>query len=484
MLKRGLAFCLVLSVASVARAGATIDMKPATGGGALTGVHSDAANTVCYQLGTPDAFALIDVFIQQTPAGTARELRHMQLDFSASELCPSTSACSNALFLVPQPTHGTDRFWYFGGGAGSTAEPTCANDADATCGDGHFFDTSFTQPIGREKVVSATWYFVTPTDLNGDPAYQRTLPASAAQKIGQLRVELPTEAGAYTLDAINAAQANPDLGGADFRFGFGVDVTGGDGVALTTWRANPGNNITGSPLTITMAANCGPVTGACCVGGNTCNQNVLEANCAGVWQGAGTTTCNNCGGPCTITLQSSSPADQGSLWRSERNIFYLTFNSAVTLPPAGSFKIEKITGGATPNCTYQDITSGFTLTLTNAVPPAAPGAANTVLQVRETPATGGLTEHRAWYRITSTAAWTNVCPFGREFVVQVGDADANRFVTAADVGAVNGSAPGAAAINSRFDIDGNGFRTAADVGIANGSQGPLPAKLCDPAPIP
>jgi hypothetical protein len=65
-------------------------------------------------------------------------------------------------------------------------------------------------------------------------------------KVAQVRVELPTEAGQYTLDAINAAVTNPDLGGADIRFGFGVDVTGGDGVALTTWRANLAapNNIT------------------------------------------------------------------------------------------------------------------------------------------------------------------------------------------------------------------------------------------------
>jgi hypothetical protein len=168
MLKRGLAFCLVLSVASVARAGATIDIKPVSGGGALPPQgHNDAANTVCYQLGTAGAFALVDVYVQQSPAGTARELRHLQLDFAASELCPGTTACSNGLFLVPQPTHGTDRLWYFGG------EPTCANDADPTCGDGHFFDTSFTQPVGREKVVSMTWYFAVPTDLNGDPAYQR-----------------------------------------------------------------------------------------------------------------------------------------------------------------------------------------------------------------------------------------------------------------------------------------------------------------------
>jgi hypothetical protein len=186
-------------------------------------------------------------------------------------------------------------------------------------------------------------------------------------------------------------------------------------------------------------------------------------------------------------LTSSAPADQGSLWRSERNIFYLTFSAAVTLPPAGALKIEKIQGGTTPNCTYgPDLTPQFTPTLTNAVPPAAPGGANTVLQVRETPTTGGPLEHRTWYRVSYTGTnWTGVCPFAREFVVQQGDADANRFVTAADVGIVNGSPPGVVPINSRNDIDGNGFRTAVDVGLANSGQGAgIPGKPCDPPQVP
>lgn len=448
MLKRGLAFCLVLSVASVARAGATIDLKPALMNG---GDHNDAQNTVCYELGT--AFDVIDVFIEQSPAGTARELRHAQLDFSASDHCPGFGpTCTTSLFLSGQPVHGSDRIWDFG-----LEAATCENDEDttdpATCGDGHHFDTSFTGPAGRERVVSMTWFFVDPSDLNGDATYQWTLPASGSKRLGRIRVDLPTVAGNFTLDALNAAQTNADLGGADIRFGFGTDVTGGDGVALTTWRANfpPGDTkITGSPLTITMAEECGGPP------------------------------------PCTITLASSAPADQQSLWRSERNIFFLTFPSAVTVPPAGALKIEKITGGTAPNCTYSaDLSSQFTMTLTNAVPPNPPGAANTVLQVRETPVTGGPLEHRAWYRVSYTGTnWTGVCPFSREYVVQVGDADGNRFVTAIDVGQVNASPGGVAPINSRFDIDGNGFRTAIDVGQANASQGGLPGKPCDPAPIP
>jgi hypothetical protein len=475
----------------VARAGAIIDLDPVLQNG---GLANDGGNSVCYELGTE--FDLIDIKLTQSPAGNAQELRHAQLDFSTSELCPVQSAgCSNALFLIPAATHGSDRIWHF------TGEGSCPTGNEDACANGHFLETSFTGPAGRERVVSMTWYFVNAADLNGDPAYQKTMPASAETKLGQIRVDLPDEVGDYTLDALNAAQTNPDLGGADIRFGFGVDVTGGDGVALTTWRANfpvGPTKITGSPLTIQMRAvgGCGPQpeTGACCVGGNNCVLAQTLAQCTaqgGQYQGNNTTQCTNCPPPGNIVLQSSAPADQGSLWRTDRNIFYLTFNNSLPgLPPAGALKIERITGGTTPNCTFgADLTGQFTLTLTNvipAVPPNTPGPANSVLQVRETATTGGPLEHRVWYRVSYTGNnWTNVSPFAREFVVQQGDADGNRFVTAVDVGAVNNAPSGVAAINSRFDIDGNGFRTAVDVGLANAGQGAgIPAKACDPPPIP
>jgi len=494
MLKRGLGFCLVLTVASVARAGAVVSLVPTLkapdGTPISNAVYTAGTNTVCYEVNT----ASDDIDIKATStAGGDRELRHLQLDFSQSTLCPGGTTCATALFLSPPTTHtGSNvRIFDFKG------EPQCSAGTETTCGAGHYFDASFTAPIGRETVVSSTYYFVTSDDLNGDPGYQKTLKGTGETTLAHVRVLLPTTIGMYTLNALNSAQTNPDLGGADIRFGFGTDVTGGDGIALTTWRANLAspNNITGSPLTIQIAAagGCVGVTGACCVGGNNCVLGQTQAQCAsasGQYQGDGSTSCTNCPPPpCTIHLTSSSPADQGSLWRTERNIFYLTFDAAVALPPAGALKIEKITGGATPACTFAaDMATGFTNTLTNAVPPAAPGGANTVLQVREnavaSPGSGPL-EHRTWIRVSYTGTnWTGVCPFSREFVVQVGDADANKFVTAADVGSVNASPTGVAAINSRFDIDGNGFRTAADVGLANASIGGLPAKPCDPPAVP
>jgi hypothetical protein len=90
--------------------------------------------------------------------------------------------------------------------------------------------------------------------------------------------------------------------------------------------------------------------------------------------------------------------------------------------------------------------------------------------------TGGNLAHRTWYAVRNINACDAIGDFEVQLVVQVGDADGNRFVTAVDVGQVNASPLGLVDDDSRFDIDGNGFRTAGDVGFANAGQGPLPPK--------
>lgn len=405
MFSRGLAFCLCVSMTSMAHAGAVVTLVPQTPGP--------------YE---PDQFVNVDVMLAQSPAGTARELRHVQLDFGASD---------PALVLIQTITHSlganTIRFFDFLG------EPDCPVSDNAGCGAGHFFDFSFTSPPDRQKVVSMTYYFVSAANLKANPNAQKTLPASAAVRIGTMQVRMPNSAAeqCYTLDALNAAQTNPDLGGADIRFGFGTDVSP-DGVALTTWRANLSapNNITGTPLQM-------------CIGSG--------------------------GEECTVNLASSAPNDQGSLWRASRNIMRLTFDGAIVAPTPGQIKIRKMV--AVPGCgSYEaDLSASFTYAV-------EPG---NILRIREAGTTVTL-EHRSWYEVSVVADndWPGVCNFKRQYVVQVGDADANRFVTAVDVGQVNAQPLGPVADNSRFDINGDGFRTAVDVGLANGSQGALPAKPC------
>lgn len=411
MLRRGLAFCVVLAMGSVAHAGAIVSLVPQTAGPYM-----------------PDQLVDVDVLLSQNPAGTDRELRHVQLDFEASD---------DALTLIPPLTHnleGTDvRFWDF------TDEPACTNGDEETCGAGHFFDSQFTAPADRREVVSMTYYFQDAGDLNENPDVQRTLPASDQIRIGVIQVRMPSDdtPACYSLDALNSAQSNPDLGGAGIRFGFGTDVDP-NAVPLTTWRVGQSapNDITGSSIDL-------------CIGDG--------------------------GDPCTINLASSAPADQGSLWRSARNIIRLTFDGALPgLPPAGAVKVRKMVGdgSGTPCGSFEeDLSSGFTFELEDG---------DTVLKIRETSTAGGPLQHRMWYHVAvlEDGDWPGVCPFSRQYVVQVGDQDANRFVTAIDVGNINASATGLVADDSRNDIDGNGFRTSIDVGVANASQGPLPPKPC------
>jgi hypothetical protein len=161
----------------------------------------------------------------------------------------------------------------------------------------------------------------------------------------------------------------------------------------------------------------------------------------------------------TASVASSAPADQGSLWRTAKNIVRFTI-SGTPLPGVPVIEIrEMLTGGAVG----PDLSASFNKTLESG---------GTVLRLHDT---GGNLVHRRWYVVRNTAC-DNVVDFSRQFVIQAGDADANRFVTAVDVGLINSAPQGVVADNSRFDIDGNGFRTAVDVGLANANQGGLPAK--------
>jgi hypothetical protein len=168
-----------------------------------------------------------------------------------------------------------------------------------------------------------------------------------------------------------------------------------------------------------------------------------------------------------VSVVSSSPNDQGSLWRTARNIVRIEFDSAIVAPTPGQVQIRKLTDAGGCGGYEADLSASFSMTV-------EPG---NILRIQDN---AGNMAHRTWYEISvvDCGDWNDVLPFAREYVVQVGDADANRFVTAVDVGQVNASPLGLVADDSRFDIDGNGFRTAGDVGFANAGQGPLPPKPC------
>ncbi len=405
MLKRGLAFCTTLVMASVVQAGATITLVPQTSGPYAAG----------------DGI-LVDVMLANDGGDTDHSLRFIQLDFSNSS--PAMLDCTDPLTgcLSPSAVHnpgcpsgvansGVVRFWSFDG------TPLC-DGAPGSCGCGHFLEDD----IGgtRPNVLSSTYYFTDPINLGENTNAQRVLLGDGTPlKIGTMFVNLPPADGTYTLDVMGTA-TNPDLGGADVRWGFGTNV---NGEALTTWRN--GSGLSGGALEICVGAVCG---------------------CAP-----------------TASLVSADPLDQKSLWRSAKNIIRLQMSGAIADPTApGEVKIQELLDGGLFGA---DLSAGFSMTV-------EPG---NILKIRDNAAN---LAHRTWYavRVENDCDWDGVSAFEVQYVVQVGDADGNRFVTPVDVGQVNASPVGAVADNSRFDIDGNGFRTAGDVGTANAGQGALPPK--------
>ncbi len=158
-------------------------------------------------------------------------------------------------------------------------------------------------------------------------------------------------------------------------------------------------------------------------------------------------------------LVASTPADQQSLWRTAKNIIRIDFGGSVAAVVAGDYEIRELldAGAYGP-----DLAASFDM-----------GLEGSTLRIQDL---AGTLAHRTWYAVINANPCDGIGDFELQFVVQVGDADGNRFVTPVDVGQINASPLGAVADDSRFDIDGNGFRTAADVGLANAGQGGLPAK--------
>lgn len=290
MLRRGLAFGMTLMIASVVQAGATITLVPK---GNLDGVE----NFGPYPEGS-NISLLVDVLLTQDGGGADSALRFIQVDLSNSS--PELFPCQNDGCISPPTTHpqacpngapgaGTVFFWEFGG------VPLCDGDS-TSCACGHFLEQRLNGP--RPRVMSSTYYFTDPGNLGQNTNAQRVLRADQTPLlIGTLFVQTPSTAGTYTLDLMNAGETNPDLGGADVRFGFGVNI---NGQALTSWRA--GSGLSGGTLDL-------------CVG-----------------------TPEQCGGDPCPNFVSATPACDSSLPRSEGNVMRINYDGPV--PPEGCSGLE------------------------------------------------------------------------------------------------------------------------------------------------
>ncbi len=192
-------------------------------------------NTPVYK---PGDVIRIAVFAQLTAGSPATiRLRLMQFDLSDSDaaLGISTVAHHLAADIGPIP------FWDF---SGST---TCAND-EASCGTNYFIDGDIT----ADKILNLTY-----TGLTTSGSFMITLNQTTPKRVGEFNVTMPSLAGTYMLDVLNADNAD-DNSGAEIRHGFGVTADPGS----FTLRAEAGE-ITGGRITF------GPIVPP----GPDCNEN-------------------------------------------------------------------------------------------------------------------------------------------------------------------------------------------------------------------
>jgi len=154
-----------------------------------------------------------------------------------------------------------------------------------------------------------------------------------------------------------------------------------------------------------------------------------------------------------VTLVSSTPACNGSLWRSEKNAILLDFDGQIAAPTAGQIEIVPLLANGMFGANVNN-GSNFTFAVQNG---------GTRLRISEV---GTVLAHRTWYRVRH-ANWPNVTDFAVDLVVQVGDASGDGRVLAIDVGTVNAGVPCASCPDDRRDMNGDNRILALDVGIAN-----------------
>lgn len=384
MLRRGLAFSLLLAMASAAQAGVIVDLVPATAGPYAQDESVD-----------------VDIMLRQDPTDGDHSLRFIQFDFNTT---------APELTLIPPTIHRLAsspniRFWNFVG------VTNCSNSEDAACGSGHFLEDVLNGPRGR--ILSATYFFTDPADLGENTTAQRILRGNGdAVKVGVMRVKMPLQDGVFMLDVVNATETNPDVGGVDVRWGFGLNV---NGEPLTTWRANTGE-ITGGTMEMCVGAVC------------------------------------ECTAP---ELVSSAPACDSALPRSQGNVIRLTFSGDVgTAPSPGDIIVSALDAGGP--LTGPDLSGTFTYSLE---------AGNTILRMEES--IPGVLSNLTWYTIQNTGGWTGACPFEVTYVSMPGNVNNDRFTNFGDLSGINANRTGSPADDDPYNVNADGNVNFGDMSLAN-----------------
>lgn len=202
MLRRALSLCVVLGLASSAYAGVAITLNAAA-----------PADGVAYQPGE-----IVTVgFLAQLTAGTPSvpgpggstslvRVRLMQFDLADSSPELQYAMIGHHPLQESQTFAGPIPFWDY---SGSTA---CAADETA-CGTNYFVDGSLTD--ATPTVLNTTY-----TGQTSSGSFMITLNQTTPKQVGELNVIMPSVAGEYKLDVLNADETDVNLG-AQLRWGFG-----------------------------------------------------------------------------------------------------------------------------------------------------------------------------------------------------------------------------------------------------------------------
>ncbi len=170
-----------------------------------------------------------------------------------------------------------------------------------------------------------------------------------------------------------------------------------------------------------------------------------------------------------VSLVSSSPACDSTLWRTQRNAIELTFSGAIPAFAQGQVKIVEILANGVEG---EVVTNSFARDPNAAIPTNVLRLVQQGLTGRPPENPAGVIKHRRWYSVQQ-ANWDGVDPFKRTFLVQIGDSDNNRTVNSLDVSAVNGfgtcfnvtlNCPEKA----RGDVNGDNNINSLDVSSING----------------
>lgn len=359
MFTRGLVLCLTLAVVSMAQAGVVIELDPPT--------------TI-----VPPGGMSVPIYATQTGGPDPMLVRMVQLDFAASDVELVLSAPGTSDTIV--------EMWDY--------ESASDCPIGGTCGDAHLIDSAF--PV----VVSA---YGDADHLGADATLQMNLVDSLRTKIGEVFVECDGT-GVFTLDALNAADQDPDLG-ASLLFGFGVNI---DGTPITTWKAADGD-VTGSSVELTC--------------------DVVPVD----------------------LVDSNYPCDM-SLTRTGGHVLRLMFDGDISVPAAGQLMIQELAAGGA--FTGPDLSDQFTFTVEG----------GTTLRIAEN---GTVLANEAWYGIYNAGTWPGVGAFEMDYVVVIGDVNDSGFTNFSDLAVINQNLSGSSADDDVYDINASGFVNFSDIAAAN-----------------